>query len=83
MVIVINLNQNIMEVQIYGYLIKVTVSNDWGVSSNINTDDVNHPCSIKHGDKLGIIWKPTMGKQNIEDKFKGLIFRLSCVFIPR
>ena len=56
----IHLNQNIVEVHIYGYYIKVNVAYDWGlhtknwgVSINANMDDVNHPCSVEHRDEHG------------------------------
>ena len=52
-VTVVHLNQNIMEVHIYGEQIKFTMvgyqgvyTNNQGVSNNINIDDVNHPCSV-------------------------------------
>ena len=57
MVTVVRLNQNITEVYNYGYQIKVTVSDDlgvstnnWGVSIIVNTDDVNNLCYVEHRD---------------------------------
>ena len=47
------LNQNIMEVQIYGDYIKVTVAENWGLSTNTSIDDVNHPCSVELRDVCG------------------------------
>ena len=63
-----------MEVHIYRYYIKVTVAEEWGVFTNVNTDDVNHLCSTEHRDEHGRIWKPITGKINIKDNLKGFRF---------
>ena len=44
------------------------------MSTNLNTDDVNHPGYVELRDKCRIIWKPITGKRNIEDKLKGFSF---------
>ena len=74
-VTVVHLKQNIVEVHIYGDQIKVTVkddqgvyTDDCGVSTNVNMDDVNHPCSIEHIDKRERIRNTITDKLNIEDK---------------
>ena len=41
---------------------------DCGVSTNVNMDDVNHPCSIEHIDKRERICNTITDKLNIEDK---------------
>ena len=54
--------------------IKLTVADYWGMYTNVNTDDVNHPFSVEHRDKLGIIRKPITGKLDLKGKLKWFIF---------
>ena len=70
-----------MEVHIYRDQIKVTVSKnwgvytkDWGVSTNINTNDVNYPCSVERRYERRTIWNKITGKLNIDNNIKGFSF---------
>ena len=81
MIIVLHLNQNIVEVCIYGDQMKFTVlgdwglyTGDWGVYTNVKMDDVNHPCSVEHRNSCGNIWNTITGKLNHKNKFEGFSF---------
>ena len=47
------------------------MASDWGVSTNVNTDDVYHPCYIELRDECGKIRKLITGKLDFEDKLEG------------
>ena len=56
------------------YQIKFIVANNRGVSTNVNTDDVNHPCSVEIRDECGRIRKTIMGKLYTKDNIEGFSF---------
>ena len=49
-------------------------TNDWGVSTDVNMDDINHISSLEHRDKHGMIRKIVTGKLNIEDNLEEFTF---------
>ena len=46
----------------------------WKLFTNINTDDVNHPCFGEHRDERGRIWNMIVGKLNLENNPEGFSF---------
>ena len=46
----------------------------WRVSTNINTDEMNHLCFVEHRDERGRIRNTIMGKLNLENNIK--VFKL-------